>query len=323
MSIDKQLLEKYFKGRCTDAEQELVEAYLSRPETEELDSYLMDSWQEVTTTIDAVPEQTPQKKQRVITMKHWYSAAAAVISIVGLATWFWQTQKNGTSQVAMIKSDTLYNAGNKVQLFTMPDGSEVWLNAHAAVIYNYSYNQQNRELWLNGEGYFKVMKDETKPFLVHTGLLTTTVLGTEFNIATGNRADGGIEVSLVSGKVAVSVESDIHPFRQILTPGQMLAYRKGQLPVVQQFNKTTILDWKAGKIVFDRTTLEDVFAKLQSRWGCTILLEDASLARKRVTGEFRSDLSLDQILSTLEYVHNFTCTRTGDKAYLVKKKNVH
>jgi ferric-dicitrate binding protein FerR (iron transport regulator) len=322
MNIDQQLLEKYFKGKCTDAEQELVEAYLSHPETEALDNYLMATWLEVATT-DADTAPAPKRKTKIVALRYWYTAAAAIVGVLGLIAWLWQPHKLNNKLAAANRPDTMYNTGNKVQLYTMPDGSEVWLNAHSYAIYNEGYNQQHRELWLSGEGYFKVVKNDASPFIVHAGPLTTTVLGTEFNIATSNRADGSIEVGLVSGKVNVSVASGPYPFTQLLAPGQTLHYKRNEKPVVQQLNTATTLDWMSGKIVFDNTKLSDAFAELQSRWGTTILLADSGLAGKRVAGEFKMSLPLDQVLATLGYVHDFTYIRTSDSTYLVKRKNTH
>ncbi|MCW3462815.1 FecR family protein [Chitinophaga nivalis] len=306
--MNKQLLDKYFKGHCSEQEVAEVEAYLSLPETPAMDEWMMETWEAANGE-----EATPKPKIHRL----WYRVAAAILGAIGLLSFLWQAKQQVQQQIA-VKWDTLTNHSNKVQLFTMPDGSEVWLNAHAAVSYNYNYNQTNRELWLSGEGYFKVVKDDQRPFRVHTGQLVTTVLGTEFNIATANKADGSIQVSLIQGKVSVSMRDT---FTKVLLPGQMLQYKNGEMPVLQQFSNEEVLDWKQGKIYFDRTTLADALTKLQQRYGCSIILDDASLADKKISGEFRTDLSIDKILSTLEYVHNLKSVRVNEYTYRVSTKH--
>lgn len=305
--MDKQLLEKYFKGNCTEQEASAVEAWLSRSDTPLLDEFMMDKWAEVNEPVVMKPK----------IHRAWYgAAAAAVLGAIAFIAFFWQ--HGNPQRLLAVKWDTLHNKTNNIQLFTMSDGSEVWLNTHSTLIYQEDYNNKRRELWLNGEAYFKVIKDDQRPFLVHTGGLTTTVLGTEFNIATANKADGSIQVSLIQGKVAVSGQ---HDFNKILLPGQMLQYVDGQEPQLLAFGSHEVLDWKSGKVYFDNTLLADALTRLQQRYGCKIVLKDSSIGLKKISGEFKKDMSLEKILSTLAYVHNISFTREKDSTYQVHRKH--
>ncbi|QJB34828.1 FecR domain-containing protein [Chitinophaga oryzae] len=304
--MDKQLLEKYFKGQCTPQEAAKVESWLSAADTMLLDEFMMEKWEEANT-----PAVT---KPRV--HKFWYgAAAAAVIGIIVSIAFFWQ-HRTAVRPVA-VKWDTLHNTSDNIQLFTMEDGSEVWLNTHSSIIYQNRYNQESRELWLHGEAYFKVTKDEKRPFLVHTGHLTTSVLGTVFNIATSNMADGSIQISLLEGKVAVSKPDS---FNEVLLPGQMLNYAAGRQPQLTNFEKSDVLDWKKGKIHFNHTRLADALARLQQRYGCRIVLDDPSLGKKKISGEFSRDMSLEKILATLGYVHDISFVRINDTTYETHSK---
>ncbi|MBO9730671.1 MAG: FecR domain-containing protein [Chitinophaga sp.] len=305
--MDKQLLEKYFKGDCTEQEVITVEGWLNGGDTPLLDEFMMEQWQAVNEPVVMAPK----------IYRRWYgAAAAAVLGAIAVATFFWQQQRIAPRPVA-VKWDTLSNKTSNIQLFTMTDGSEVWLNAHSAVICEQQYNKTKRELWLNGEAYFKVVKDDQRPFLVHTGSITTTVLGTSFNIATANKADGSIQVSLVEGKVAVSMPDNAD---KILLPGQMLQYAPGKDPQLLAFADNEVLDWKKGKIYFDNTLLADALAKLQQRYGCKIVLEEKRLARKKISGEFSRDMPLESILSTLEYVHNLAFVQADDSTFHARSK---
>lgn len=304
--MDKQLLEKYFKGDCTEQEVTAVEAWLSGSDTRLLDEFMMQKWTEAN---------EPVVKKTTI-HRIWYgAAAAAALGAITVMGFFWQ--HGSTKRPVALKRDTLSNNTNNIQLFTMADGSEVWLNTHSSLISQQDYNKDRRELWLNGEAYFKVVKDEERPFLVHTGNLTTTVLGTAFNIATANKADGSIQVSLIEGKVAVSIQ---HTFNKILLPGQMLQYVDGKAPQLLAFASNEVLDWKKGKIYFDNTLLADVLAKLQQRYGCRIVLEEQQLLKKKISGEFNRDMSLEKILSTLAYVHNISFRRVDDSTFYARSK---
>lgn len=318
MHIDKELLEKYFKGRCTAAEAAAVEAYLLQEATPEMDAYLLETWEQTSQTpIIPIPAVVPQKVKPLY--RRWYSVAAAVLLlIVGAGAWLWQSQQ-GLQRPALAQQwDTVYNNGRNIRLVSMPDGSRVWLNAYAAVAYSRDYNNQARDLWLKGEAYFEVAQVAGKPFRVHAGELVTTALGTAFNIATANHADSSIAVSLLSGKVSVSTAA----FSYVLQPGEVLLYKKGVLPApATRFNTAATLDWKSGKLIFDNATLENAFAKLQSRYGQRIILDDNKLAKRKVSGSFTSNESLEQILTTLEYVYGFSYHLSGDSsAYVVEGK---
>ncbi len=313
MKIDKYILAKYFKGECSEEEAAFVDAYLQQEATPEMDAYLMETWEEAQTPVIPTPLAAPVK--RIKLYRVWYSAAAAVLVLISVCAWLWQSKRTMPEHALALQWDTIYNAGNNIRLVSMPDGSKIWLSAHAAVAYAANYNDTTRELWLQGEAYFDVAQQAGKPFRVHTHDLMTTALGTAFNIATTNRADSGIAVSLLSGKVAVSSAE----FSYILQPGEMLLYKKGVSPAsITRFNAAETLDWKNGKLIFDNTTLEDAFAKLQSRYGQRIMLEDTKLAKLKVSGSFTSNTTLEQILATLQYVHGFSYKLAGD-TYVVDR----
>jgi transmembrane sensor len=275
MDVDNHLLEKYFKGACTPEEVAIVENYLSQESTPAMDAYLMDTWEQAKQEAETAgstesPSTLPPPRKIVKLYSRWYRVAAAILVIVSAGAWLWQSQRTRQQlTVAALQWDTIYNVGGNVRLVSMPDGSRVWLNAYAQLAYRSDYNDTTRELWLKGEAYFEAAKDDARPFTVHAGELATTALGTSFNIATHNKADGSISVSLVTGKIAVSTTA----FAYVLAPGEMLVYKKGVPPVaVARFNIPEVLDWKNGKLIFENTTLEDAFAKLQSRYDCKIIL---------------------------------------------------
>lgn len=303
--MDQQLIEKYFKGDCTAEEVERVEAYLQKGDMEEMDAYLHKVWS-ATTEEEVI---TPVRK-----MRHWYGIAAAVALLVTTGTWLWQNEKKNTLTATAVHNDTVVNKSDHVQLLTLTDGSKVFMGPFSSIIYTSGYNDTSRELWLNGEAYFEVAKDSRRAFKVHTDELITTALGTAFNISTGNRADGSIQVSLTAGKVSVATTTESY----LLEPGQMIRYRKGKpLQPPALFDAATVLDWKSGKVIFEGTSLEDAFAKLQSRYGCTIIFDNAQLGKRKVTGEFDRNEGAVHILNVLRYVHNFSYRVSGTNHFII------
>lgn len=320
MKINAQLLERYFKGLCTEEEAVVVETYLDQEQTPESDAYFMQVNEMAEAGQANKQDNEPSFKRRFI--HPGYSIAAAVVVVLSVLAWLWQQPREKVIRTAAILSDTIFNNSNTVRLVHMTDGSKIWLNAYSSIIYDKKYSISNRDLWLKGEAYFEVGKQAEFPFRVHTAKLTTTALGTSFNIATTGKADGSIQVSLVEGRVAVSDTIKGGSFRYVLEPGQMLEYRDGMQPAgPKKFNSKSVLGWKSYKIIFDHTTLADAFALLESRYNCNITLEDTTFIRKKVNGAFNSNQSVSSILEALGYVHHFTSTyQANDNHYIIREK---
>lgn len=307
MNIDNSLLEKYFKGNCTDEEVKLVEAYLNQPVTPEADEWFEQVYKESTAT-------------RVVSIKRnvfrkWYSAAAVIAILLAVLGWMWQWQRSAVGKnLVAFTWDTLANPGKDIKRLAMTDGSEVWLAPHSSLVYNQKYNDSTRELWLQGEAYFRVKSDPAKPFSVHTGSLVTTALGTAFDISTTGKADGSIQVSLLEGKVSVATSV----FSCILQPGQMIAWRDDLVSFAPaNFNLQEVNDWRQGKMVFDKTLLADAFARMQARTGCKIIIDPSIKKDLKVSGTFPASTPVENILEVMQYVHGFKIEKRGNNTYAI------
>lgn len=312
MNIDKQLLEKYFKGDCNAAEVAQVEAFLEQPDSKGVDDWFSEMY-----ALSEAKQPLKLKRAGVNIYRRLYSIAAAVAVLIGVCAWLWQSQQHvgGKEQLAF-NWDTLANKSNDIKLLSLADGSKVWLGPHSTLAYTYNYNDTSRELSLEGEAYFEVAHDPNRPFSVRTGKLVTTALGTAFNIATTNQVDGRIQVSLVEGKVSVTAAA----FSCILNPGQMVRYGENMetaAPAV--FKSEEVLDWKSGKLIFDGTPLKEAFSKLQARLGCRIIMDSTVSGTRKVSGVFSAGESVEHILEAMQYVHGFKIVRKNHKTFEITK----
>jgi ferric-dicitrate binding protein FerR (iron transport regulator) len=309
MKIDKQLLEKYFKGDCNAAEVAQVEAFLEQPDAPGADDWFQEMY--------ALSRKEEPVKRVVNIYRRLYSIAAAVAVLVGVCAWLWQLKQHNTGKEQLAFNwDTLDNKGNDIKLLSLEDGSKVWLGPHSTLAYTHNYNDTSRDLSLNGEAYFEVAHDPKRPFRVHTGKVVTTALGTAFNITTANLADSSIQVSLVEGKVSVTAVA----FSCILNPGQMVRYGQSiKTAFPEPFQKDEVLDWKSGKLVFDRTPLKDAFAKLQARLGYRIIMDSRVSGTRKVSGVFSAGESIEHILEAMQYVHGFKIVKKNHNTYEITK----
>lgn len=196
--------------------------------------------------------------------------------------------------------------------FTLPDGSEVWLNASSKLVFPENFGENERKVSLEGEGFFEVVKDTNRPFSVVSNGVITTALGTSFNIF--NRDAQDVRISLVTGKVIVKGESPQESF--LLDPGQQLNYDlKNSQGQVEHFSVFHTTAWKDGVLIFKNADLPEVKTKLEHWYGVKITLVNAKGKHWSFSGEYRNQM-LETVLNSMSYVEDFDYTIKGKEVEL-------
>src|SRR5690606_11414510 len=106
-----------------------------------------------------------------------------------------------------------------------PDGSKVWLNAGSQLTFPEIFEEEKREVYLEGEGYFEVEGDRKRPFYVHTADMVVKVLGTTFNVSSYHD-DPFASTVLLSGEIELQSVGETSFDTQILKPGTAAVLRK-------------------------------------------------------------------------------------------------
>ncbi|MDN3669484.1 DUF4974 domain-containing protein [Echinicola jeungdonensis] len=201
------------------------------------------------------------------------------------------------------------NYGEKLN-FRLPDGSIVWLNSGSSLEYPASFDSTVRLVKLHGEGFFEVTEDKNKPFKVLSENLTTTALGTSFNIKSSYQ--NVVIVSLVTGKVQVDDQLDNQQY--LLSPGEQLDFdnenKKGK---ISNFDLEAVQSWRKGKLVFQKATFQKVKEDLERWYGVSIQVEGQPSQSWRFNGEFENQI-LDVILMSMSNIEDFS--------YKIDKKEV-
>ncbi|UYQ95875.1 DUF4974 domain-containing protein [Chitinophaga horti] len=194
---------------------------------------------------------------------------------------------------------------------TMPDQSVVHLNAGSRITYDEAYNEDGRELTLEGEAFFEVTEDPQKPFKVLHGGLTTEVLGTSFNIHAYSAA-ADMKVTVATGRVRVSGAANA-----TLAAGQSLTYVKSSATanVTKPSHVEQSYSWKDGVLAFDSERLGDIAHTLERWYNVTVHLEGEGAANCRFTGAFER-LPLEKVLSLLSKNGNFSYRINGRDVYI-------
>lgn len=200
-------------------------------------------------------------------------------------------------------------------LATLSDGSTITLNADSKLKYPARFTNSTRDIYLEGEAYFEVKHDSSKPFIVHSGNISTTVLGTKFNVSAFPN-EKNIAVSLVEGSVKVSKEGSGNVENIVmLQPDQQLVYNKeNEIGTVEQFELQEATGWKDNKLIFRKETFANVLVKLERAYGVKFELQDKSFSGQKITANFQNE-SLWTVSESLKKL-------TGLQYKTVKENNV-
>ena len=191
----------------------------------------------------------------------------------------------------------------------LPDGSVVSLHAGSQITYPERFSSGTRNVELNGEGYFKVTHDKSRPFIVASGEARVKVLGTQFNVNTHTMA-GTMEVVLTSGKVSVYYKA-MPQENVLLMPGEKAEFVTEQNQIRKTANTDpNYLAWKTRVLVFNNETLLQVVNTLQNVYQTPIQLADVQLTGCRVTASF-NDQSLQSVLEVIKETLDLQVNQKG------------
>lgn len=193
------------------------------------------------------------------------------------------------------KNNTLSTARGETYRVRLPDGSLVWINAATTLTYPASFaTLKKRTVELNGEAYFEVSKDKTRPFIVKTAKQQLVVLGTHFNI--NSYIDEGQTVTtLLEGSVKINDET-------LLKPGEQAQLSDHGSMKVHLANIEEALGWKNGFFLFDKDDLPAVMRQI-SRWYNIDVKYEGEIPKANFDGKVYRNLSLSKALEVLKYAN--------------------
>jgi transmembrane sensor len=269
--------------------------------------------------LDALPNEpvVPHRNATILKLRPLLAVAASVL-LLACAFWFYNTRINNkpAGTLALIENRTAPGQKKKIDL---PDGTVVTLNASSSLRIAANFDNEKREVYLDGEAFFDVKRNPQKPFIVHTGKVATQVLGTHFNVSAYVN-DSNITVSLVQGKVQVDMNDDLSK-RIILDPGRQMTYSKadGQAHVTD-FITEDITGWKANKLVFNYDSWTDAAKKLSRWYGVPVQLEDSTLLRCKLKGTF-DNIPLSKVMEQIKMVSDISWKMQGNTMIISGKCN--
>lgn len=241
----------------------------------------------------------------------FYLKVAAALLVVGVTVSLIYLQWNRLSKTSdpVGYTEMVTPRGARMQI-TLSDGSHVWLNAETTLKYPEKFNGAIREVFLSGEAYFEVEKDKEHPFTIHSGNLTTTVLGTSFNIRAYPGGDN-LEVAVITGKVSVANGSPDKSREQLLLTANQKAVLKQQsqeLTMEELKHPEKYAAWKEGKLIAEDLSVANVIQMLNRTYDATIEAENEALGSCHITADFES-MPLERVLDFLCTIVDATWTK--------------
>ena len=197
-----------------------------------------------------------------------------------------------------------------VSKIILPDETEVFLNAGSEMQYSFDADAKVRGVFLDGEAWFKVSKDDRIPFLVQTAFYSVKVLGTEFNVK-AYHDDNRIETTLEKGSVHIISSNTLKLNRVVvLRPGEQLVYNRDKQTIqLGTVNTKLYTSWKDNKLEFIKMELGDLITLLERRYGVSVKVEDKNILGYHYSGTIKNESILeilDMIQRTLPIRYEIT-----------------
>lgn len=372
------LLSKKLTGEATVAELDLLEQLInSNPEWRSINESLLELWNSRPVSGKAAPdhkgedaylvhvnrlkEKAPDFKTYASQLeddidllpvarkkpfyKHWITYACAAVLIVMLSLYPVLSSKKDHKEMATVKgpaNEININPGSRTKI-VLPDGSQVWINSDSKLTYTDFFKGSTRDVQLDGEAYFDVVKDAAHPFIVHTSGIDIKVLGTAFDVK-AYKAEPVVEATLIHGSIEVINQNRPGAPGVMLKPHEKLIYKKYPVaddrdqhadvniptgadsysitikPLSKNIADADIPEtaWVYNKLSFEEDRFEDLARKMERWYDLKFIFENEKLKEHRVSGSFVNETA-EEALNELKFLLPFKYTIKNKEVKIMKK----
>lgn len=287
-------------------------------------------WQEPM-SIDLANERRPGWRKVIARV----SVAAAVLVFVLAGYMFYKGSQKSSTVRNLVKTElkTEQNPRGTTSVIYLEDSTRVVLNADSKLQFPETFDDSVREVYLTGEAFFDVTRNEQKPFIIHAGRMNIKVLGTEFNVRS-YPDDSTSEASLIRGLIEVTL-ADRPTDKIILKPSEKLIVSNdsfvrdqselssslsakearlqiGKLHYVSPVDSTVMeTSWLNNKMVFKDESFYRLARDLERKYDVNIQFRNDIVKEYRFTGAFEKE-SIHDVLEALSLTEKFNYTIKKD-----------
>lgn len=227
--LDEKIIVKFLTGKCSEEELRLLNAWLEESEENAHELFTVEELYHLgkvdisseKALLEEAERRLSQKlvkkqedKRKRVLLRRWMQYAAIVIGsffIGGAGYWLYKANTHKPEPLVTIA------ANETIKELMLPDGTKVWLNRNTVLQYPRDFAGGERLVYLNGEGFFDVKRNVTKPFIVRSNAMQVRVLGTTFNLRSGEKGQRAV-ATLLKGEV--EVKGNHGEGMIVLSPGQ-------------------------------------------------------------------------------------------------------
>ncbi|MEQ9287838.1 MAG: DUF4974 domain-containing protein [Cyclobacteriaceae bacterium] len=335
--MNKELIDKFLRNECSPEEEQQVSQYLLESQDgEDIQQLMQHVWDaqddETENDVDKkrlfegiindiIDEKVPtidvhqkalaespvkDKLHQMSVANRWVKVAAVILLALGLTYVFYSMNETTVTPVQVASEIEKYNPSGQRSRIVLRDGTKIFLNAESKITYSdQEYGVEFREVYLEGEAYFEVAKNPDVPFLVKTAKLSTTALGTAFNVR-AFKDENRTQVSLAEGKVKVVQMGETREASAgiILSPDEEVIFESDNMSK-RAFDPNRVLSWKDGVIYFQETDFQEAIETLERWYNVKFEIRNLeNLDGLKGTGTFKNE-TLENVLKALSYSLEF------------------
>lgn len=228
--------------------------------------------------------------------------AAAVFflaTFVGFFIWQFSISSQQLKKEPTVTIRNVATQRGTTKKVTFSDGTTVTLNAASSLRFPEKFKKVKREVYLQGEAYFSVASNKSRPFIVHTSNAVVKVLGTEFDVQSWKGSKKTV-VGVREGKVEViNSDSLAQQFSRVfLTNGQAVTVKEGQISDLRTINVDNMALWRSGGLYFNHTPFAKAVKQIERQYDIDIKIQRTRLKKVPFTGTFKR-AGLDEVLNVV------------------------
>lgn len=224
------------------------------------------------------------------------------------------SNQHSDKEVILNQAIVPYGRRHRIDL---SDGTVVELNSGSRLVFPAVFTGNKREVYLQGEAFFTVSKNEKQPFVVRTDFMDIQVLGTQFNVS-AYKGENTVSAVLAEGSVDVVQKGKLLATTRInLQPGQGYFYSvENSEYEIAEVNLNHYISWKDGWLYMKDQPVQDIAKKLEKYYNIKIIIEESHLSGSLVSGKLVLSDNLEQALGYLAKTLEVRSVERADGTYL-------
>lgn len=224
-------------------------------------------------------------------IKYRFLRVAAIFIAAAFIGYFgYLTARNSyeVKQQEPILQEIATENGQRTHL-TLSEGTSILLNAGSKIRLPKIFKQDKREVYLEGQAYFKVAENPDKPFIIHLEGTTVRVLGTEFSVS-AYPEDETVQVVVKEGRVSFEAKDSVKSESAIVTANELVRFdEKSNMLITREVSDLGLyLGWIDGSLNFKQTVMTEVAVDLERRYGVTVTFADEAVKEMKLTAHLKS-----------------------------------